>query len=45
MWQDAEYLEDFVETHKEDLEGGFWGTIDIENAIRETKREETIDRT
>jgi hypothetical protein len=36
LWQDAEYLEEFFETHKSDLENGFWGTISIENAILDT---------
>lgn len=36
LWQDAEYLEAFFETHKSDLENGFWGTISIENAIYDT---------
>lgn len=36
LWQDAEYLEDFFEIHKFDLENGFWGTTSIENAILET---------
>ncbi len=36
LWQDAEYLEEFFETQKSDLENGFWGTISIENAILDT---------
>ena len=36
LWQDAEYLEEFFETHKSDLENGFWGTMSIENAILES---------
>lgn len=36
LWQDAEYLVEFFESHKSDLEGGFWGTISVENAILET---------
>lgn len=36
LWQDAEYLEEFFETQKSDLENGFWGTISIENAILNT---------
>lgn len=36
LWQDAEYLEEFFETHKSDLENGFWGTISVEDAIIET---------
>lgn len=36
LWQDAEYLEDFFETHKADLTSGFWGDIDVNSAIFET---------
>lgn len=36
LWQDAEYLEEFFETQKSDLENGFWGSISIENAILDT---------
>jgi hypothetical protein len=36
LWQDAEYLEEFFETQKSDLENGFWGNISIENAILDT---------
>ena len=36
LWQDPEYLEDFFETHKSDLQDGFWGNISVENAIIET---------
>ena len=36
VWQDSEYLEDFFETHKADLEGDFWGNMNVENAILET---------
>ena len=36
LWQDPEYLEDFFETHKSDLESGFWETISVDDAILET---------
>ena len=36
LWQDAEYLEEFFETHKSDLENGFWDTTSVEDAIIET---------
>lgn len=36
LWQDPEYLEDFFETHKSDLQDGFWGNISVESAIIET---------
>ena len=36
LWQDPEYLEDFFETHKVDLEGGFWSDMNVENAVIET---------
>jgi hypothetical protein len=36
LWQDAEYLEEFFETNKTDLENGFWGSKSVEDAIFET---------
>ena len=36
LWQDAEYLEQFFDTHKADLQNGFWGDISVEGAIFET---------
>ncbi|MBT6004406.1 MAG: hypothetical protein HN778_20760 [Prolixibacteraceae bacterium] len=36
LWQDAEYLEQFFDTHKADLQNGFWGDINVEGAIFET---------
>ncbi|MCD4769414.1 MAG: hypothetical protein K8R35_04530 [Bacteroidales bacterium] len=36
LWQDPEYLEEFFESNKSDLENGFWGSISIEDAIIET---------
>lgn len=39
MWTDAEYLEQFFETHKKDLENGIWGRMTIEKAILITRKE------
>jgi hypothetical protein len=36
QWQDVEYLEDFFETHKKDLQSGYYGTITVEEAVFET---------
>lgn len=36
LWQDAEYLEDFFETHKADLRNGHWGDIGVNVAVLET---------
>lgn len=36
LWNDAEYLEEFFETNKADLEGSFWDSMSVENAIFET---------
>lgn len=49
-WGDTEYLEDFFENNKNDLQSGFYGRISIEEAIfstidEATKFEETIRRT
>jgi hypothetical protein len=35
-WNDTEYLEDFFENNKKDLQSGFYGTITIEEAIFST---------
>lgn len=35
-WQDPEYLEDFFDTNKSDLEVDFTGRINFENAVLET---------
>lgn len=35
-WQDAEYLEEFFENNKEDINNGFWNNISVEDAILET---------
>lgn len=36
LWNDIEYLEQFFEENKADLQGGFWGTISVEEAILKT---------
>ncbi len=36
LWQDAEYLEEFFETHKADLTSGHWKDINVTSAIFET---------
>ncbi|WP_321298941.1 hypothetical protein [Marinifilum fragile] len=36
LWRDPEYLEEFFEEHKSDINGGFWGCISIEEAILKT---------
>lgn len=40
-WNDTEYLEDFFENNKTDLQSGFYGTISIEEAIFSTIEEAT----
>ena len=35
-WNDTEYLEDFFENNKNDLQSGFYGKISIEDAIFST---------
>jgi len=39
QWQDIEYLEDFFENNKKDLEEGFYKGISIEDAILRTTNE------
>ncbi len=39
LWQDPEYLEDFFETHKSDLQSEFFENITIEDAIIRTINE------
>jgi hypothetical protein len=39
QWQDVEYLEQFFEEHKADLQREFYGNISIEDAIFETIEE------
>jgi hypothetical protein len=36
QWQDVEYLEQFFEENKADLQNGFYGNISVENAVFET---------
>lgn len=36
LWNDVEYLEQFFEENKSDLQSGFWGTISVEDAIIKT---------
>ncbi|WP_423130156.1 hypothetical protein [Gaoshiqia sp. Z1-71] len=36
LWQDAEYLEEFFDTHYGDLTSGYWGDINVNSAIFET---------
>lgn len=38
-WQDVEYLEDFFEKNKADLQSGFYGLITVEEAIIKTLNE------
>ena len=40
-WADTEYLEDFFETNKADLQSGFYGNITVEEAIFKTIDEAT----
>ena len=40
-WSDTEYLEDFFENNKKDLQSGFYGAITIEDAIFSTIEEAT----
>ncbi|MCF8365098.1 MAG: hypothetical protein K9H16_04915 [Bacteroidales bacterium] len=35
-WQDVEYLEQFFEDNKNDLQSGFWGNISVEEAVLRT---------
>lgn len=39
LWQDIEYLEDFFEKNKLDLQSGFYGPISIEEAVKATRNE------
>lgn len=38
-WQDVEYLENFFEEHKNDLQSGFYGNISVEQAVLKTLNE------
>ena len=33
QWQDIDYLEDFFESNKDDLQDGFFGNISVEDAV------------
>ena len=39
LWQDIEYLEQFFEDNKQDLQSGFYGEKSVEDAVRETRNE------
>ncbi|WKN45812.1 hypothetical protein [Tunicatimonas pelagia] len=39
QWQDIEYLENFFESNKDDLQNGFFGNISIEDAVFTTTEE------
>ena len=41
-WNDTEYLEDFFENNKNDLQSGFYVNISVEEAIISTIDEATI---
>jgi len=44
-WQDVEYLEQFFEDNKQDLQSGFYGNITIEEAVFQTIEEaESMER-
>jgi hypothetical protein len=44
-WQDVEYLEQFFEDNKQDLQSGFYGNITIEDAVFQTIEEaESMER-
>jgi len=38
-WNDVEFLENFFEENKADLQCGFWGTISVEQAVKNTWKE------
>jgi hypothetical protein len=38
-WNDVEYLEDFFEKNKNDLQNGFYGNITVEEAVFKTLKE------
>jgi hypothetical protein len=38
-WNDVEYLEEFFDEHKADLQSGFWGNITVEDAVFQTINE------
>jgi len=37
-WTDAEFLENFFEKHKSDLQSGHWGSITVEKAVLKTSK-------
>ncbi len=39
IWTDAEYLESFFESHKIDLQSGFYNDISVEEAVIRTRNE------
>ena len=39
QWQDVEYLEQFFEVNKTDLQRGFYGNITVEDAVFKTINE------
>ncbi len=39
QWQDVSYLEDFFESHKQDLQSDFWSKIDVVDAVMQTLNE------
>jgi hypothetical protein len=41
-WKDTEYLEEFFENNKNDLQSGFYGTISIEESIFSTLDEASV---
>ncbi|MFK7004256.1 hypothetical protein BWK63_07460 [Flavobacterium covae] len=41
-WNDTEYLEDFFENNKNDLQSGFYGNISVEEAIFSTIEEAEV---
>jgi hypothetical protein len=38
-WQDVEFLEDFFENNKKDLQSGFFGTVSVDDAVFRTMEE------
>lgn len=39
QWNDPQYLSDFFNEHINDLQSGFYGSITVEQAVRQTKHE------
>lgn len=39
QWQDVSYLENFFESHKEDLQSDLWGRIEVVDAVKQTLNE------